>query len=473
MCVYVCVCVCVCRVLGQHLSDLKLREDRLVQPSGQSARTAAAMGGAIAPAQRPERARSSHALRAHLLTQRDEASEAVADTLFNSGPARQLWLFSAIFTVLRCSFPICEVKGGGAFLLHMQAFAATLPHPSRQELEGLLRDMPMCLRRMRDLDFHCQPLARGDARRCMVHTLSVLACYLGDLLTELWPEIEARVCKRTSLCRGTVEYLVTSYHDGALHPAVDVVTPPEVPVAGGVHAHLREFHGSVVCLGRIKLCFWNPKHRIRIHVPFLDVTVPVVDEISKALVEVQGPVAILADGREKVEGPVTVVADGCPVVVRSMPALSTDLLRMIFHGSCRKPWENPRYESKLRKHLMKAFVLAFAMDGIRLHEDFSELVIAATEFMKKERRRGNAIVRRLSYLGIGKSSKIDLQVLKQRMQRLSHSNVKKLLRNVLSPYSCAPGCSERGFDWYIQYITDVCDILDRLDSAPLRPSWTS
>ena len=406
------------------------------------------MGGSIV---RPKRSnthgRRSFALRVHRQKQQAEASEVVADTLFNSGPKRQLQICSTIFDTLQRWLPGCAIKGGCAFLLHMQATAASLPHASRKQLEVMIQGMPNNICGLKDLDISCPPEARSNAQWSMIRALSTLTLLLSDVLTELWPEIEGRISERTSLSTGRVDYLVTSYHDGALHPAVNVPRESQVTVAGNVHACLRGFR-ETYCLGRLKLCFWNAKHGFRVDVPFLDVTTPIVDGVACIAQTSSEVVSVLP-------------FFGSRVFLCSKPTVFGALRRMIFEETHNRPWEHDRYTSKTSRHLMKAFVLAFDMDNFRLPSHFAAFVDEWTIFMHQEKRRAGA--RRLAYLGVGGVSQGALEDLRRARQKLSRSNLKELLESVLQSCRHAPRCDERTFNKYGEYITELCDVLAWLD----------
>ncbi len=215
-----------------------------------------------------QKGHNSRALSLYLQRQKAEAAQVVSACLFNSGAARQQAVLSAIYGGFQRFFPGCVVKGGAAFQLHMQAISNMSTHGGQERLESLLSSL--CVTEISDLDIACPKLALADTRKQMVSAIAAIARDLGEepgFFATVWPEMEARLRRATTLRRAEVDYNATSNHGGRLHPVGEAVAKlRHTPVAGSLHARLVDFTGSLHCLGRLNICLVNAKHQARVNI---------------------------------------------------------------------------------------------------------------------------------------------------------------------------------------------------------------
>ena len=183
--------------------------------------------------------------------------------------------------------------------------------------------------------------------------------------------------------------LVSIYHDRAWHPAILADPPPEVPVTGTVNEHCIDSKNNEFLLARLNYAFAGEdkdKKPVPVNASFVDITHAlrtheVVINRNRRSVVRSGP-----------EDDGFVVAIQTPsglrhVVLQSMPSIFQDLRRMIFQENSDKPWEDNRWaNNKLRRHFCRAFMIAFAMDGISLPERFHEWVTTLGQYEAAQSR---------------------------------------------------------------------------------------
>ena len=111
------------------------------------------MGAAPGKPQQHKRGRRAAALNMHLATQKDEASNAVSDTLMAAGRLEQV--ASTIYACIAARLPGCVVKGGAAFPLHFNEITQRLPAYEAGRLNRLVQGLGAT--RTSDVDITCSP----------------------------------------------------------------------------------------------------------------------------------------------------------------------------------------------------------------------------------------------------------------------------------------------------------------------------
>ncbi len=396
------------------------------------------------PACFQHKGQQSHALRTYLQHQKAEAAEEISACLFKSGAARRQQVLCAIYGSFHGVFPGCVMKGGAAFTLHTQAYANTLPPDEKWRLQLLLGNLGVT--DISDIDIACPRDAFADTRRAMVETVTNFATALdrdSSILGGIWPELVARLRAATSLRQG--EHIVTSYHDGSLHPVP--AGAAQIPCVGHIHASLLDFRGGEHVLGRIGVSLQNAKHGKFMAIPFCDLSAP-LDEHA---------VDVTADPPALV----MCTASGLGIALRPLKGLLEDLRRMIFAETLWRPWADPRPDTKVSKHLARAFVVALLLDGCRAPPNFTDAVDAFLDLCKKEQERGSAVRRQLAYLGMGGVSRLDLEDAAR--WNGGASCIESLMQSVLETCAAAPSNTQAGFGAYLTYMNRVSEVLSLLD----------
>ena len=403
------------------------------------------------PACFQRKGQQSHALRTYLQHQKAEAAEVVSACLFNSGAARQQDVISTIYGGFQHFFPGCVVKGGAAFQMHMQAISNTLPDGGKGRLESLLRSLRVT--EISDVDIACPKLALADKRKQMVAAIGAVARALGEepsFFATVWPDMETRLRRATTLRRAELLYNATSYHDGRLHPVAEAgAQHRHTPVAGTLHASLVDFTGSVHCLGRLNICLENAKHQALVNVPFCDVIVSVGDAVCD-----------VSDDSDTVVYQDT----GLAIEILSLPQIFDHLRRMVFEETYYHPWLNYRFATKVCTQLARAFATAFVLDARTLPHTFSAAVDAWHAFVGKEEKRGSPIHKKLAYLGLGGQNGLDVVELQQQW-RSEKTHLAALMTCVLRSCVLAPHSTAGSYDKYVIYLARISWILDLLDAA--------
>ena len=345
------------------------------------------MGVSLGRPWRRQRGQRSFALSTYLATQQAEAAQVLSDTLFQTTAARRERAICAIYDAFATQLPGCVLKGGAAFSLHLAFMKGHLQADDARRLDSLA--LGLDLFRISDVDIAWSPAVLVDPRGQLVRALHDVASCIGHgLLSDHWPELKARLCAATSL-RASPQCSNTSYHDGDMHLADALRKPLSAPVAASHHAALADNQGNLLALGRLNICLVNARHGATVKVPFCDVTVPVEATAVKA------------------ETTSVMHLGGTTVMLRPFVALWDDLLRMVFEETMYRPWQTHRF-GKVRRHLLRAFLAAFVLDGLRLRLDFSRCLDAWLDFESQEARRGDGAHRRLAYLGLTRPNALDL-----------------------------------------------------------------